>query len=157
MILPTFNPRYRHAKHGVFKPKHPEKYKGHGQIVFKSLLEAKMMFYLDNNPKCTAWWAEPFSIAYFDKSTNKRRQYFIDFVAEIQTEGVVKETYWIETKNIGETRPPSGKYMTHAMLESTKTYIKNLSKWKAASEAAKRHGAKFLVITDDFFKGGKTL
>ena len=153
MIAPTFNPRYRNAKHGIFHPKHAEKYKGHGAIVFKSLLEAKMMFYLDNNPKCVAWWAEPFSISYFDRSTNKKRQYYLDFVAEIMTSPMTKETYWIETKNLGETKKPVGKHMTQALLESTKTYIKNLSKWKAAKETAKKHGATFIVVTDEFFKG----
>ena len=154
MIKPTFNPRYRHAKHGIFKPLHPEKYKGFGQIVFKSMLEAKMMFYLDNDPRCVAWWAEPFSINYLDKSTNKYRQYFIDFVAEIM-DGSTKKTYWIETKGVNETKKPTGGRNTQALLENTKTYVKNLCKWQAAQKVAKRHGAEFVVITEEFFNKKK--
>ena len=151
MIKPTFNPRYRNAKSGIFKPSHPEKYKGFGQIIFKSLLEAKMMFYLDNDPKVVAWWAEPFSIKYLDRSTNRWRNYFIDFVVEMM-DGTSKKTYWIETKITGETKKPTGSRNTQALLENTKTYVKNLSKWSAAQKIAKKHGAQFLVITEEFFK-----
>ncbi len=151
MIKPTFNPRYRHAKSGIFKPSHPEKYKGFGQIIFKSLLEAKMMFYLDNDPRCVSWWAEPFSIRYLDKSTNKWRNYFIDFVVEMY-DGNTKKKYWIETKTTNETQRPTGSRNTQTLLENTKTYVKNLSKWAAAQRVAKQHGAQFLVITEEFFK-----
>ena len=151
MIKPTFNPRYKHAKSGIFKPQHPEKYKGFGQIIFKSFLEAKFMFYLDNDPKCVAWWAEPFNIKYFDKSTNRWRQYYIDFVVEMM-DGTSKTKYWVETKTVGETKKPTGGRNTQALLESTKIYVKNLCKWNAAQKVAKQHGAKFLVITEEFFK-----
>ena len=154
MIKPTFNPRYKNAKHGIFKPSHPEKYKGFGQIVFKSFLEAKMMFYLDNDPKCIAWWAEPFAIKYFDKSTNRWRSYFIDFVFEMM-DGSSKKIYWVETKTVGETKKPTGARNTQALLESTKVYVKNLCKWSAAQKAAKKHGANFVVITEEFFKKNK--
>ena len=110
-----------------------------------------MMFYLDNDPKVVAWWAEPFSIKYLDRSTNRWRNYFIDFVVEMM-DGTSKKTYWIETKITGETKKPTGSRNTQALLENTKTYVKNLSKWSAAQKIAKKHGAQFLVITEEFFK-----
>ena len=145
--------KYKSAKTGQFMPRHPEKYKGKHPIVFKSLLEAKFMIFLDNNPKCTKWAYESIVVPYFDKSTNRQRQYYVDFVVEMNESPITKTIYWIETKNAKETVKPTGQRNSQALLESTKTYVCNLCKWEAATKIAKRYGAKFVVVTDEFFKG----
>jgi hypothetical protein len=67
-------------------------------------------------------------------------------------DGNIKKKYWIETKTTGETQRPTGSRNSQVLLENTKTYVKNLSKWSAAQKVAKQHGAQFLVITEEFFK-----
>lgn len=139
-------------KVGQFTPNNPDRYRGKYPIIFKSLLEAKMMLYLDINENVKSWTYEPLSIEYIDHSSKKRkRRYWIDFMAEMYVNNVLKRV-WIETKSSGETKRPTNKRNSMALLESTKTYIKNVSKWKAAQALAKKHGAEFMIITEEFFK-----
>lgn len=137
---------------GKFTPQHPEKYKGKHPIIFKSKLEAKTMLYLDSNQNVKHWAYECFSIPYIDRSDrNRKKNYWVDFMVEMVINGAVKRL-WIETKSAGETRKPTRSKNSRVLLESTKTYIKNLSKWSAAKALAKRQGAEFMIITEEFFK-----
>ena len=137
---------------GKFTPRNPEKFRGQYPIIFKSKLESRMMVYLDNNTNVKAWVYEPKPIPYIDKSSKNhpRRNYWIDFMAEMFINDVLKKV-WIEVKSKGETVKPR-KRNGVLIVESVKTYIKNLSKWAAAKELAKRSGAIFIIATEDFFK-----
>lgn len=139
-------------KVGRFKPKNPEKFRGSYPLIYKSKLEARMMLYLDSNQNVKSWIYEPMAIKYIDKSDkNKIKNYWIDFAVEILVNSVVKR-FWIEVKSSGETKKPRGKNQTTTLLESTKTYVKNLCKWTAAKELAKKRGAEFIIVTEEFFK-----
>jgi len=137
---------------GKFTPNHPEKYRGSYPLVYKSKLEARMMLYLDSNQNVKSWVYEPASIQYIDKSDrNRKKNYWIDFMVEMVVNGTLKRL-WIEVKPSCETHKPTGNKYTSTLLESTKTYIKNLCKWTAAKQLAKHRGAEFMIVTEDFFK-----
>lgn len=135
-----------------FTPQYPEKYRGKYPIILKSKLEARMAFYLDNNQNVLAWTYEPTSIPYVDRSDhNRKKNYWVDFLVEMTINGTLKRL-WIETKSAGETKKPTRTKSSIGLLESTKTYIKNLSKWTAAKALAKQRGAEFMIVTEAFFK-----
>lgn len=137
--------KYNNAATGTFFPQHPEKYKGSAAPIFKSSLELRMMQYLDKSPSIASWTYEPKAIRYVDKSTcpPKVRRYFIDFVAVVK-QGPIQKTVWLEVKPYCESRPPKSKENAAANL----LWLKNSSKWSAASQLAKSKGFEFHVITE---------
>ena len=78
------------------------------------------MLYLDRNPSIIAWSYEPTSIKYLDRTSNKVRRYYIDFVAIAQV-GSLRKTIWIEVKTKQETLPPKNK----KDLKTMATYLTN--------------------------------
>ena len=51
---------------GKFRPKNPNKYKGNpSNIIYRSLLERRMMVYLDKNPEIEHWASEELPIRYY--------------------------------------------------------------------------------------------
>ena len=51
---------------GTYHPSNPEKFLGKYEPIYKSKLEAKMMFYLDHNENVVKWNYEAFPIKYID-------------------------------------------------------------------------------------------
>lgn len=100
--------------------------------------------YLDRTPQVLSWTYEPKSIKYFDKTTQKVRRYFIDFVAVVKV-GMFQKTIWIEVKPESETHPPKNKNNINAY----KTWLTNESKWNAAKALAKSQGFEFHVLTEN--------
>jgi hypothetical protein len=62
--------------------------------------------------------------------------------------GLIK-TYLIEIKPDSQTKPPiyKGK-QTRRYLNESMTYIKNQSKWEAATRFAKDRGWEFMILTE---------
>jgi hypothetical protein len=84
---------------GTYHIRNKEKYMGQYDPIYKSKLEAKMMFYLDHNPGVVKWNYEAFPIKYIDESSGgKMRNYYIDFVAIVKS-GNSLQTVWIEVKS----------------------------------------------------------
>jgi hypothetical protein len=139
---------------GVYHPLNPKKYIGERDPKFKSLLEYRLMYYLDKSPAVISWSYEKLTIKYKDMSSNgKLRTYYIDFVAVINTGNKVKRV-WIEVKSKRETEPPrqsKNKKKRNQILENN-TWIKNQCKWKTAEHAAKAKGYEFIIITEDQLK-----
>lgn len=133
---------------GKFFPMNPEKYTATNKnIVFKSKLEQRFMIYLDKNPNVINWRYEPFPINYFDKSTNKKRKYYVDFI--ILVKGSVKnQVIYCEIKSKKETLPPKSK----TNIKDNLLYLKNISKWEQATRYCDSIGAKFKIITEEQLK-----
>lgn len=105
------------------------------------------MLYLDKNQAIIKWQYEPKCIPYFDKIHQKKRRYFIDFIAVAKT-GMGLKTLWIEVKPYGETVAPKNK---NNIQENT-TWVVNNCKWAQARITARQSGAEFVVITDKQLK-----
>lgn len=132
---------------GHFHPKYPEKYCGNVKdIIYRSKIEFRFMRILDESVDVINWASEEFHIEYMDKTTNRVRRYFPDFLYKTKR----NETYLIEIKSHEETIKPvlvegkSKKKYERDMI----TWMKNQCKWEAAKQWCEKKGYKFLVINE---------
>lgn len=132
-------------------PLNPQKYAGDPSIIImRSSWETKFAKWCDTNPNVVQWKSEETIIPYKCATDNRMHRYFVDFQISVKTkEGVVK-TYLVEIKPAKQTVPPEypGK-RTKRYLQESFAFIKNKSKWEAATEYAKRRGWEFIIITEN--------
>ena len=135
---------------GIFKPSHPEKYRGSQPIIYRSGLELKFMRKLDANPNVISWGSESIIIPYPDPFTGKLRRYFVDnhVVMKDPKTGEIRK-YLIEIKPLSQCSAPKVKRQTKSTLFQQAAWVKNQAKWKAATEwCTKRGDIKFMLITE---------
>jgi CRISPR/Cas system CMR-associated protein Cmr5 small subunit len=133
-----------------FTPVFPEKYSGDPtNIIMRSSWETKFANWCDKNPSIVKWHSEETVVPYRCQTDNRIHRYFIDFKIDVKnTAGDIK-TYLVEVKPAMQTQPPkfpgrrTQRYLTESM-----TFIKNQSKWKAATEYCKDRGWEFKIITE---------
>jgi len=138
------------AYRGKFTPKHPEKYVGDVKnIVYRSLWERNTFRWIDTQSSIVHWNSEELVIPYVCETDNKVHRYYMDLWFQTQD----GKNYMIEIKPKGQTRPPkTPQRKTRRYIKESLTYVKNQSKWKAASEFALDRGWKFEVWTEDTLK-----
>jgi hypothetical protein len=137
-------------KQGIFRPINLSKYVGGSSPVYRSSLELIFMRWLDRNPKIVSWGSESVIIPYQDPLAVgvKIRRYFVDNVAVIEDKGE-RRKYLIEIKPYNQTIPPVVKRHTKSTATRQAMYVKNMAKWKAATDwCAKRGDIKFMLITE---------
>ena len=135
------------AYSGKYKPKNIKKYVGDiNNVTYRSLWERNLMRWLDSHPDVLQWNSEEIVVPYICQTDKRRHRYFIDFYFKT----IKGEVYLIEVKPKKETVPPktkrkrSKRYITEAM-----TFVKNQSKWAAATAFANQNNCKFEVWTED--------
>jgi len=135
------------AYSGRYKVKNPKKYEGDfKKVKYRSLWERQAFKWLDNNPDIIGWNSEEVIIPYRCKTDNKIHRYFVDLFVRTKDNKV----YIIEIKPKKQTQPPkqpsrkTKRYLTEVM-----TYIKNESKWEAATAFASKHDMIFQIWTED--------
>jgi len=138
------------AYRGKFTPKHPEKYVVDVKnIVYRSLWERNTFRWIDAQSSIVHWNSEELVIPYVCETDKKVHRYFMDLWFQTQ-EG---KNYIIEIKPKGQTKPPkTPQRKTRRYVKESLTYVKNQSKWKAASEFALDRGWTFEVWTEDTLK-----
>lgn len=145
------------AYKGKYTVKKPEKYVGDPKkVVFRSLWERNTFRWLEDQPSVIEWASEEVAIPYVCATDRKVHRYFIDVYFKTKD----GKKYLIEIKPAKETKPPKPpKKRTKRYLSESLTYIKNQSKWEAATKFAQENGAIFQVWTEDTLKklGIKTL
>jgi hypothetical protein len=145
------------AYKGKYTVKDKSKYVGDPtKVVFRSLWERNTFRWLESQPNIVEWCSEEVVIPYICETDRKVHRYFID----VYFKTADGKKYLIEIKPKRETSPPKqGKRKTKKYLSEALTYIKNQSKWKAATEFAQENGATFQIWTEDTLKslGIKTL
>lgn len=149
------NERFKHSKKGLYHPINPSKYKGNLPIIYRSLLELKMMRWLDKCQNCISWGSESVIVPYLFTVDNQMHNYIIDFNANFRTRTGEVKTYFIEIKCDRELQKPiaSTKKKKENFLRECLQYQKNLCKWETAKKWAKSKGAEFLVLSEtDLFK-----
>lgn len=135
---------------GKYKLKNPTKYMGDpDKIVYRSLWERQVFRWIEEQPNIIEWVSEEIVIPYVCATDKKVHRYFID----VYFKTADGKKYLIEIKPKKETAPPKnpGKRTKRYISESL-TYIKNQSKWKAATEFAKDNGCIFQIWTEDTLK-----
>ena len=138
------------AYKGKFTPKNPQKYVGDVKgIVYRSLWERNAFRWIDANANIVAWNSEEVVVPYICGTDNKVHRYFMDLWFKT-SDG---KTYIVEIKPKRQTQPPKEpKRKTRRYIKESLTYIKNQSKWEAASEFAADRGWHFQVWTEDTLK-----
>ena len=142
---------------GIFKPKNPSKYKGDANnIVYRSSWEVRVMKWLDDNPNVIWWASEELPIPYKSPIDQKIHRYFPDFIVRLKQRGGKETTLILEIKPESQTKKPiyEGKNMTAKKLDSyihsTKVWITNQAKFKAAQRWADARGYRFGVVDENF-------
>jgi hypothetical protein len=128
----------------TYTPINEEKYVGDQDPICRSSWERAFCKWCDFNKNVVHWSSETVVIPYISKVDKKLHRYYVDFVVEFVDSKVVL----FEIKPFKETQPPKVRKRTKRFLYEMKTYATNTSKWKAASEFAKRKGVSFQILTE---------
>ena len=138
------------AYKGKFTPKHPEKYVGDVKnIVYRSLWERNTFRWIDVNTSIVYWNSEELIVPYVCETDKKVHRYYMDLWFQTRD----GKNYMIEIKPKKQTQPPkTPKRKTRRYIKESLTFVKNQSKWKAASEFALDRGWTFEVWTEDTLK-----
>ena len=132
---------------GRYKPSNPSKYVGDvDNVVYRSGWERHVMKWCDSNPDVEQWMSEELIIPYICETDKRPHRYFMDFVIKYRSGRVTL----VEVKPEKETKRPEKKQgkSRQRLLSEGLTYVKNQSKWKAASEYAKDRGYHFEIWTE---------
>ena len=131
-------------------PRYPEKYEGNPTtIVTRSSWEIRFANWCDMNSSVIKWSSEETIVPYRCATDNKLHRYFLDFkIQVINKDGLIK-IYLVEIKPENQVLPPiyKGK-QTRRYLNESMTFIKNQSKWEAATRFAKDRGWEFMILTE---------
>ena len=137
---------------GKFKPVNYKKYEGNpNDIVYRSLLELRLMKYCDHNENVISWSNENVVVPYKSPVDSKWHRYFVDFLVTVKQKDNSFETYLIEVKPESQTKPPvqpkdnRGK---QRYLKEAATYAVNEAKWNAALKLCEKKGWKFKIMTE---------
>ena len=135
---------------GKFKPVNPEKYAGdHSNIIYRSSWELKFMRWCDNSPGVISYSSEETIVPYRCATDNRLHRYFVDFKIQIKSRDGQIKTYLVEVKPNSQTKPPqyTGRKTKRYLIEAL-TFMKNQSKWEAATQYCADRGWEFKIITE---------
>lgn len=135
---------------GRYSIANPLKYNGDpNKVFFRSHWERQVFRFCEDNKDVLKWSSEEVVIPYICKTDGKPHRYFVDLHMQMSN----GKTYLIEIKPKCQTIPPvQPKRRTWKYILEVMAYAKNLSKWEAASEYAKRNGWEFQVWTEETLK-----
>jgi hypothetical protein len=138
-------------KQGLFRPTHPEKYKGTHPILYRSSYELKYMRWCDHNPAVIKWGSESIIIPYQNPLTGRVSRYFVDSNITLRAKDGTLKKYLIEIKPAIQTVPPQPsktKRNPKSLLRRQAEYVKNRAKWEAATQWAKNKNYEFTILTE---------
>ena len=142
---------------GRYIPKNPGKYVGNvNTIQYRSSYEYYAFKVFDLHPDVVEWSSESVVIPYISPKDGKQHRYFVDIYVKYKTKDGKYRVELIEIKPYSQTQPPKhgNKAKKSTIVESQLTWEVNKSKWKAASEYAKKRGWTFRIITEkELWKG----
>ena len=132
---------------GKYTVKNRKKYAGDpDKVVYRSHWERQAFRWAESQPNIVEWGSEEVVIPYVCATDNKVHRYFIDMYFKTKD----GKKYLIEIKPKSQTAPPKKpKRQTKKYLSESLTFIKNQSKWKAATEFAQDNGAIFQIWTEE--------
>lgn len=136
---------------GKYTVKNPSKYVGDlTNVVYRSSWELKFLLWCDSSPSVVSFSSEETIVPYRCGTDGKIHRYYLDFKIKIRDKNGNVNTYLIEIKPKSQTVPPkyTGK-QTKRYLSESMTYVKNKSKWEAATQYATERGWKFYIFTED--------
>jgi hypothetical protein len=106
------------------------------------------MRWADHNPAIVSWGSESIVIPYPNPLTGRVSRYFVDNNITIKAKDGTIKKYLIEIKPSIQTLPPKATRNTKSLMRRQAEYIKNRSKWQAATEYAKKKNYQFVILTE---------
>lgn len=136
---------------GKYRIKKPEKYAGdYTNVTYRSLWERQAFRWCEDRDDVVSWSSEETVIPYRCKTDNKVHRYFIDLKIKFSNGRIVL----VEIKPKSQTQPPKKPTrQTKRYINEVMTYVKNESKWKAATKYCDDRGYHFEIWTEDTLKG----
>ena len=136
---------------GKYRIKKPEKYAGdYTNVTYRSLWERQAFRWCEDRDDVVSWSSEETVIPYRCKTDNKVHRYFIDLKIKFSSGRIVL----VEIKPKSQTQPPKKPArQTKRYINEVMTYVKNESKWKAATKYCDDRGYHFEIWTEDTLKG----
>ena len=139
------------AYKGKYLPKNLSKYIGDPtKIIYRSLLERRVMVWLDKTPQVKEWQSELVVIKYVSPIDNKVHRYYVDFsMRYINNKGELKSAL-IEVKPEKQTKAPrlsntkTGK-QTRRYIKEQYTWKVNEAKWTYARQWCLSNGYTFQI------------
>lgn len=139
----------RFPKPRKWYPKNVNKYSGDPNNIWtRSSWETRFMNYCDTRSSVVSWCSEETKIPYICGTDNKRHTYYVDFKVVIRNKEGINKTYLVEIKPYNQTIVPIMKRNRKTFLNEATAFVKNKSKWNAASNYAKTRGWEFIILTE---------
>ncbi|MFK5882900.1 MAG: head completion protein [Candidatus Izemoplasma sp.] len=151
------------AYKGKYTPKNPRKYNGDSsKIIYRSLWERKYMVHCDTDPNIVKWSSEEVVIPYRCDTDMKMHRYYMDFwvryskpdphgyleaLIEVKPYAQTQDPLTFNTKN-PFSKTKKAKKKTKRILRESYTYVKNMSKWRAALKYCKKRNWRFIILTE---------
>jgi hypothetical protein len=133
---------------GLFKPIHPQKYRGDlTNIVFRSSWEMAYMCRLDKDPNIVEWSSEETVIPYVSPADGGIHRYFVDFQYKTKDNRI----FLIEIKPVAQTKQPpvpKSKRVSKRYMRDIQIFAVNKAKWEAALNFCEERGWVFKVLTE---------
>ena len=134
---------------GRYNMKHPEKYLGNKNPLYRSSWEFAFMKFCDENPNVAKWASESIRIPYKNPLTGRHTIYVPDFFIAYSDKKGKQRAELIEVKPERFTKPPSPqKRKTRKHLQEIAQYGVNEAKWKSAQDFCKAQGMEFKIVTE---------
>ncbi len=142
------------AYKGRYTPKNKDKYLGdYTKIVYRSLLERRVMKHLDETPYILKWSSEEVIIPYISPLDNRQHRYFMDFYCQMKLENGDIKHILIEVKPFSQLKmPKEPKRRSRRFYKDIRTFAVNDAKWKAASLFCEERGWEFRFLTEKQIK-----
>jgi hypothetical protein len=143
------------AYSGAYKVKNREKYIGNpDNVVYRSLWERQTFVWADTSDSVAQWSSEEIVIPYVCGTDGKVHRYFVDLFLRMATN---KQSLLVEIKPHKETIKPVKPTINRTssqrkFLTESYKYIKNKSKWEAATQFANSHGWKFVIWDENMLQ-----
>jgi hypothetical protein len=135
---------------GKYKIKKPQKYLGDPtKVTYRSLWERQAFRWCEDQDSVIGWSSEEVVVPYICKTDNRPHRYFIDLKVKFSDGRIVL----VEIKPKSQCSPPKKPArQTKRYISEVMTFIKNESKWKAATKYANDRGYHFEIWTEDTLK-----
>ncbi len=109
--------------------------------------------YCERSPDIRWWTSEAFAIPYHNPFDGKDHSYFPDFLLFMEDGSKiiaeVKPKFQLVPPRKPRSKSPD---VLRRYQRDLDTYRTNMLKIRAAKEFAERRGARYLLVTEDFFK-----
>jgi hypothetical protein len=139
---------------GVYDVQNPSKYAGLKAPIFRSSYEAAFFHWCDTNDRVVKWGSEIIEVPYQIPLQTRTHKYVTDAYLEVKNSSGTVSKYLVEIKPKSQTVQPRRPTTTNwkALRNfhyAQSTFVKNMSKWRAASAFAQARGMKFMLLTED--------